>query len=162
MAEIYKIKFLKADKTETTLEPYQGKYLLIVNVASRCGYTKQYAGLEQLQKELGPHGFTVLGFPCNQFGGQEPGTDEEIQEFCSLTFRTTFPVFSKIEVNGKNAHPLYQYLKAQKTGVLGSASIKWNFTKFLVSPTGEVLERYGSAATPEEIGEKLRTLMHFP
>lgn len=159
MSDIFSIPFLKSDKTETTLAAFKGKYLLIVNVASKCGYTKQYVGLEQLQKEFGGLGFSVLGFPCNQFGGQEPGSDAEIQEFCQLTFGTTFPVFAKIEVNGVRTHPLYVHLKAKAKGLLSTEVIKWNFTKFLVSPTGEVLERFAPATTPEEIATRLKGLL---
>ncbi len=158
MNDIFSLPFLMSDGTETTLAPYKGKYLLIVNVASKCGYTKQYEGLEQLQKKFGSSGFTVLGFPCNQFGGQEPGSDEEIQRFCSLTFGTTFPVFAKVSVNGAKTHPLYAHLKSQAKGLLNTEAIKWNFTKFLVDPSGEVLERFAPATTPEEIGNHLQAL----
>jgi glutathione peroxidase len=160
MNDIFSIPFSRSDSSETSLAEFKGKYLLIVNVASKCGYTKQYAGLEQLQKEFSPRGVSVLGFPCNQFGGQEPSTDAEIQQFCQLTFGTTFPVFAKINVNGAKAHPLYSHLKSAAKGLLNTEAIKWNFTKFLVSPTGEVLKRYASATTPEEIAEELRTLLN--
>jgi glutathione peroxidase len=129
MSEIFSIPFLRSDKSETSLAEFKGKYLLIVNVASKCGYTKQYAGLEQLQKEFSPFGFSVLGFPCNQFGGQEPGSDAEIQEFCKLTFGTTFPVFAKINVNGNAAHPLYVHLKSEAKGLLNTEAIKWNLPR---------------------------------
>ena len=136
---------------EITLDRWRGDVLLIVNVASRCGYTPQYAGLEALYRKYRDRGFAVLGFPCNQFGAQEPGTSTEIQQFCSLTYDVTFPLFARIDVNGPDAHPLYGWLKAQKPGILGSEAIKWNFTKFLVSRDGEVIGRYGSRETPDAI-----------
>jgi glutathione peroxidase len=159
MVSIFNIPFFTANKEEISLSHFEGKYMLIVNVASKCGYTKQYEGLEALHKEFGQKQFTVLGFPCNQFGGQEPGTDAEIQSFCQLKFGTTFPVFAKIDVNGANAHPLYKILKSEAKGLLGTEAIKWNFTKFLVSPEGKVLKRYASATTPAEIACELRTLL---
>ncbi len=125
--------------------------MLIVNVASRCGYTSQYRGLEALHRQHREQGLAVLGFPCDQFGHQEPGTEEEIQQFCSLNYDVTFPMFSKIKVNGGDAHPLYKFLKEEKPGILGLESIKWNFTKFLVDRAGTVVKRYGSRDTPEEI-----------
>lgn len=136
---------------EITLDAWRGDVLLIVNVASRCGYTPQYAGLEALYRKYRDRGFVVLGFPCNQFGAQEPGTSAEIQQFCSLTYDVTFPLFARIDVNGPDTHPLYSWLKAQKPGILGSEAIKWNFTKFLVSRDGEVIARYGSRETPDAI-----------
>jgi glutathione peroxidase len=138
------------------LLPWRGQVLLIVNVASRCGYTPQYAGLERLYRTYRDQGFAVLGFPCNQFGGQEPGTNDEIRAFCSATYDVTFPLFDRIEVNGPNAPPLYRWLKAQKPGLLGTERIKWNFTKFLVSRTGEVLARYGPRDTPRAIEPDIR------
>lgn len=161
MSDIFSIPFLRSNKTETSLSEFKGKYLLIVNVASKCGYTKQYAGLEQLQKEFASTKFSVLGFPCNQFGAQEPGSDAEIQEFCQLTFGTTFPVFAKINVNGKDAHPLYAHLKSNAKGLLNTEAIKWNFTKFLVGPSGDVIARYAPATTPEEIAIELRKLLNM-
>ena len=121
---------------------YEGKVMLVVNVASKCGFTPQYDGLEELQKKYSEKNFSVLAFPCNQFGNQEPGSNEEIQEFCSINFQTSFPVMGKIDVNGKNAEPLYDFLKSEKKGLLGSKAIKWNFTKFLVNKDGEVIKRY--------------------
>jgi len=141
------------------MDAYRGLTLLIVNVASQCGYTPQYAGLERLYRKYKDRGFVVLGFPCDQFGRQEPGTDDEIQQFCSLNYDVTFPLFSKIKVNGDDAHPLYKFLKSQKKGVLGSESIKWNFTKFLIAPDGAVLKRYGSADTPDAIERDVATLV---
>jgi glutathione peroxidase len=133
-----------------SLGDYRGKVLLIVNVASRCGFTPQYKGLQALQETYGPKGFDVLAFPCDQFGHQEPGTDAEIASFCDTSYSITFPLFSKINVNGKDAHPLYVWLKDQKGGLLIDA-IKWNFTKFLVGKDGTVIRRYPPTATPESI-----------
>jgi len=133
------------------LSDYRGKTLLIVNVASACGFTPQYAGLEALYRKYHDRGFEVLGFPCNQFGAQEPGSAEEIATFCSTTYDVTFPLFAKIDVNGAKAHPLFEHLKAEAPGALGTKAIKWNFTKFLVNARGEVVERYGSSTTPAQI-----------
>jgi len=133
------------------LSAYRGKTLLIVNVASACGFTPQYAGLEALYRKYHNRGFEVLGFPCNQFGAQEPGSAEEIATFCSTTYDVTFPLFAKIDVNGAKAHPLFEHLKAEAPGALGTKAIKWNFTKFLVNARGEVVERYGSSTTPAQI-----------
>jgi len=134
-----------------SMSEYRGHVLLIVNVASKCGYTPQYAGLEALYRKYKDQGLVVLGFPCDQFGRQEPGTEAEIQAFCSLTYDVTFPMFAKIDVNGESAHPLFRFLKAEKKGLLGSEAIKWNFTKFLVDRRGVVLKRYGSSDSPESI-----------
>jgi glutathione peroxidase len=138
-----------------SLRRYRGKTLLIVNVASHCGFTPQYSGLEDLYRRHKAHGLLVLGFPCDQFGHQEPGDAAEIRRFCSLTYDVTFPLFAKLEVNGPNAHPLFEFLKAQQPGVLGSRAIKWNFTKFLVGPDGEVIRRYAPSDTPEQIEKDL-------
>ncbi|HLI63804.1 MAG TPA: glutathione peroxidase [Terriglobales bacterium] len=135
---------------EQSLSAYQGKVLLIVNTASRCGNTPQYKGLQELYAKYRDRGFEVLAFPCNQFGHQEPGSDEEIKEFCELNYGVEFPIFSKIEVNGEGAHPLYKFLKSQKTGLLGD-SIKWNFTKFLVDKQGNVVARYAPMTPPARI-----------
>jgi glutathione peroxidase len=145
---IFDIDVQTIDGRIEPMATWRGQVLLIVNVASRCGYTPQYAGLEALYRRYRDQGFAVLGFPCNQFGGQEPGTDREIQTFCSGTYGVTFPLFSRIDVNGRDAHPLYQWLKSQKPGLLGSEAVKWNFTKFLVGRTGEVIGRYGPRDTP--------------
>lgn len=134
-----------------TLDRYRGSVLLIVNVASRCGYTPQYHGLEDLYRRHRAAGLVVLGFPCNQFGQQEPGIESDIAQFCSLTYDVTFPLFTRIDVNGPSAHPLYQLLKASKKGVLGTEAIKWNFTKFLVDRSGAVVARFGSGETPAQI-----------
>jgi glutathione peroxidase len=139
------------------LSAYRGKTLLIVNVASECGFTPQYKGLQALYDQYKDKGLVVLGFPCDQFGHQEPGSNAEIAKFCSAKFHVTFPMFEKIEVNGPNTHPLYQYLKAEKKGMFGTESIKWNFTKFLVDGSGNVVKRYAPADTPETIGSELAT-----
>jgi glutathione peroxidase len=133
------------------LDRYNGEVLLIVNVASECGFTPQYAGLQALQERFHSRGFEVLGFPCNQFGKQEPGSEAEIAAFCDTTYHVTFPMFAKIDVNGDAAAPLYRYLKAEKRGLLGSEAIKWNFTKFLVDRGGQVLKRFAPNDTPESI-----------
>ena len=155
MASVYDFEATSIDGSRVPLDSYRGRTLLIVNVASQCGYTPQYAGLERLYRAHKDEGFVVLGFPCDQFGHQEPGTDEEIQQFCAREYGVTFPLFSKIKVNGPDAHPLFAYLKHQKKGLLGSEAIKWNFTKFLVGADGAVLKRYGSSDTPERIAEDL-------
>jgi glutathione peroxidase len=155
MANVYDFEATSIDGSPVSLDAYRGRTLLIVNVASRCGYTPQYAGLERLYRAHKDEGFVVLGFPCDQFGRQEPGTDEEIEQFCAREYGVTFPLFSKIKVNGPDAHPLFRYLKAQKKGLFGSEAIKWNFTKFLVGPDGAVLRRYGSSDTPEVIEKDL-------
>ncbi|MDX3893141.1 glutathione peroxidase [Pusillimonas sp.] len=133
------------------LSDYEGQVALVVNVASKCGYTPQYEGLEALYRDYKERGFTVLGFPCNQFGGQEPGNSVDILSFCSTVYKASFPLFEKIEVNGPHAHPLYNWLKEEKGGVLGTKAIKWNFTKFLVGRDGQVIQRYGSSTTPDEL-----------
>jgi len=148
-----------ANGEETSLAEYQGKVLLIVNTASKCGFTPQYTGLESLQKTFGSRGFSVLAFPCNQFGAQEPGTESEIQSFCEMNYQTTFPLFSKIEVNGAASHPLFTHLKEQAPGVLGSKGIKWNFTKFLVNQQGQVIKRYAPSTKPEAIAQDIEALL---
>ena len=139
------------DGETVALEGFRGKVLLIVNVASRCGFTPQYRGLEALYRAHAGQGLVGLGFPCNQFGHQEPGDEAAIQSFCSLTYEVSFPMFARIEVNGSNAHPLYRHLKKQAPGLLGSTAVKWNFTKFLVGRDGTVLRRYAPTDTPEKI-----------
>ena len=141
------------------LADFRGQVLLIVNVASKCGFTPQYAGLQALQQRFGPKGFSVLGFPCNQFGAQEQGDAAEIENFCSLTYGVSFPMFAKIDVNGEATHPLYAFLKKQKPGLLGSQGIKWNFTKFLVGKDGRVLARYPPNAEPEAIAADIEKLL---
>jgi len=155
---IYDLTVTAIDGSTRAMASYRGHTLLIVNVASACGYTPQYAGLEALYRKYKDAGLVVLGFPCDQFGHQEPGTDAEIQGFCTATYDVTFPMFSKIQVNGADAHPLYRLLKSQKKGALGLELIKWNFTKFLVGPTGTVLARYGPGDTPEAIEKDIRHL----
>ena len=141
------------------LSRYAGHVLLVVNVASRCGYTPQYRELEDVYRSHRERGFAVLGFPCNQFGRQEPGSHDEIQSFCSETYDVTFPLFSKVDVNGSAAHPLFVHLKSQKGGWLGIGAIKWNFTKFLVNDRGDVVKRYGSIDTPEQIRKDVAALL---
>ena len=148
---IYEIPVTTLDGTERTLAEHRGQVMLIVNVASQCGFTPQYAGLEKLHRELGPRGLAVLGFPCKQFGEQEPGNSEEIKNFCSLTYDVTFPVFAKVKVNGRGTHPLFALLKRARRGFLFTQSIKWNFTKFLVARDGVVLKRYAPDNTPAAI-----------
>ncbi len=143
---------------EISLSQYKGKYLLIVNVASKCGFTPQYKGLEELFEELKDH-VVVLGFPCNQFGSQEPGDSDEIKNFCGLTYDVKFPLFEKIDVNGDNAAPLYQFLKKERPGLLGTEAIKWNFTKFLVNRDGQVVKRYAPTDKPEDIKKDLSKLL---
>jgi glutathione peroxidase len=159
MSTIYDFKLTTINGEDTTLEPYKGKVLLIVNVASKCGYTPQYDGLETLYTKYKDKGLVVLGFPCNQFGSQEPGSEAEIQNFCRVNFGVTFPMFSKINVNGEKTHPLYQYLKSEQPGILGTEAIKWNFTKFLVDKEGNVVERFGSSAKPSELEGKIEALL---
>jgi glutathione peroxidase len=143
---------------DVPLQRFAGQVLLIVNTASACGFTPQYKGLEALQQKFGPRGFAVLGFPCNQFGGQEPGDAAEIERFCTGTYAVSFPMFEKIEVNGSGAHPLFQYLKQEKSGLLG-ASIKWNFTKFLIDRAGRVVARHAPTATPESLTREIEALL---
>lgn len=144
---------------EKNFSDYKGKVLLIVNTASKCGFTPQFEGLEKLYKEYSDQGLEILGFPCNQFKNQDPDSDEKIVEFCQLNYGVSFPMFSKIEVNGNNAHPLYDYLKKEATGALGSKTVKWNFTKFLVDSEGKVLQRYGSITKPESIEKDIVKLL---
>ena len=146
------------DGKDILLASFKGKFLLIVNVASKCGFTPQYKGLEAMYEELKDQ-LVVLGFPCNQFGAQEPGDAEEIKNFCSLTYDVKFPLFSKIDVNGDNASPLYQFLKKEKPGLLGSEAIKWNFTKFLVDRNGNVVKRYAPTDSPESIKKDLSKML---
>ncbi len=142
------------------LSEFKGSALLVVNTASKCGFTPQFDGLEKLFKNYSNKGFQILGFPCNQFGSQEPGDENEIKNFCSLTYNVTFPMFAKVEVNGNNAHPLYKYLKKNSKGFLGTEFIKWNFTKFLIGKNGEVLKRYAPTDTPDEIAKDLEELLN--
>ena len=148
-----------ADGIATSLEPHRGKVLLIVNTASKCGFTPQYDGLEALHRDYADRGFEVLAFPCNQFGGQEPGDAAEIANFCTLTYDVTFPVFAKIDVNGAGADPLFERLKSDAPGVLGSKAIKWNFTKFLIGRDGAVRDRYAPTTKPEDIRKDIEKLL---
>jgi glutathione peroxidase len=143
---------------DVSLSSYKGKLLLIVNTATGCGFTPQYMGLQKLYDRYNKEGFEILDFPCNQFGHQAPGNDEEIQQFCILNYQTTFPRFLKIDVNGKDTHPLYQYLKMQKKGVIGK-NIKWNFTKFLINTDGEVVGRYSPTFTPDKLDEVIKAYL---
>ena len=159
MTTVLDFSAARANGEDTALSEFGGKVLLIVNTASKCGFTPQYEGLESLQKSYGERGFSVLAFPCNQFGGQEPGSGAEIQSFCDLNYQTSFPLFSKIEVNGAASHPLFIHLKEQSPGVLGSKRIKWNFTKFLVNQQGEVVKRYAPSTKPEAIAGDIEALL---
>jgi glutathione peroxidase len=159
MSTVYDFKATTIDGDEQSMAAYKGKAMLIVNVASKCGFTPQYKGLEELYEKFQDRGLVVLGFPCDQFGHQEPGDEEEIKNFCSLNYDVTFPLFAKIDVNGANTHPLYQWLKSQKPGVLGTEAIKWNFTKFLIDGNGAVVRRYGSADKPESIEADVLALL---
>lgn len=142
-----------------SLNQLKGKVSLIVNVASKCGYTPQYSGLESLYKKYANQGFTILGFPCNQFGAQEPGADQEIQQFCKLTYDVTFPVMAKVDVNGKNTDPVYMFLKEKAPGLLGTEMIKWNFTKFLIGKDGTVIKRYAPQDEPESLAKDIEAAL---
>lgn len=159
MSNIYDFKVKKNDGNDLELSEYKGKVLLIVNTASDCGFTPQYAGLQELYQKYKDQGLEVLAFPCNQFGHQEKGDDEQIKSFCDLRFNITFPLFSKIDVNGENAHPLYKYLTQEQRGILGSKKIKWNFTKFLIDREGNAIERFAPATKPENLEEDIKKLL---
>ena len=159
MASVYDFSVKDIHGKTVKLDRYKGKVLLIVNTASECGFTLQYKGLEALHKRLADKGLAVLGFPCNQFGAQEPGSEKEIESFCEVNYGVTFPLFAKIDVNGDDAAPLYRYLKKEKRGLLGSEAIKWNFTKFLVDREGNVVERYAPKTEPEEIAADIEKLL---
>ncbi|QNK02360.1 glutathione peroxidase [Dyella telluris] len=156
MTSVYDFSARDIDGNERSLADYRGKTLLIVNVASKCGFTPQYTGLEALWRADREQGLVVLGFPCDQFGHQEPGDEAEIRNFCSTSYDVTFPMFAKVEVNGAGTHPLYKWLKSEGKGLLGSEAIKWNFTKFLVDRDGQVVKRYAPTDTPEKIGKDLK------
>jgi glutathione peroxidase len=158
MAGIYDLTATSLAGEDIALKRFEGQVLLIVNTASACGFTPQYGGLEALHKEFSPRGFSVLGFPCNQFGNQEPGEAAQIEQFCANTYAVSFPMFAKIDVNGFRAHPLYQYLKNEKSGVLG-ASIKWNFTKFLVDRSGKVVARHAPTTAPAGLKKEIEALL---
>jgi len=159
MSNIYQFSAKNINNENIELKQFSDKVLLIVNTASDCGFTPQYEGLQTLHTQLGPQGFEVLAFPCNQFKQQESGSNKEIQEFCDLRFNIKFPLFDKIEVNGDNAHPLFSYLKTQAPGILGSKSIKWNFTKFLINRQGQVIKRYAPTTKPEDITTDIEKLL---
>lgn len=158
MAGIYDFSAQSLAGEQVSLKQFEGKVLLIVNTASACGFTPQYKGLERLHEQLSPRGFAVLGFPCNQFGNQESGTAAQIEEFCAGNYAITFPMFAKVEVNGNAAHPLFKYLKNEKSGLLGP-SIKWNFTKFLVDRSGRVVARHAPTTTPEGLRREIEALL---
>ena len=159
MASIYDFTAETIDGQPAPLADYEGKVVLIVNTASKCGFTRQYAGLEELYRKYRDHGLVVLGFPCNQFGAQEPGDAEEIKNFCSLTYDVDFPMMRKIDVNGPAAHPLYAFLKKQKKGVLGTEGIKWNFTKFLIDRDGKVVDRFAPTVEPKALEGAIEALL---
>ena len=158
MASIYDFTAKSLAGEDVPLQRFEGQVLLIVNTASACGFTPQYKGLEALQKTFGSRGFSVLGFPCNQFGRQEPGDAAQIQQFCASNYAVSFPLFDKIDVNGGDAHPLYQYLRSEKSGLLGS-SIKWNFTKFLVDRSGKVVARHAPTTSPQALTTEIEALL---
>ncbi|MFB9266429.1 glutathione peroxidase [Bradyrhizobium erythrophlei] len=158
MSSVYDFTATSLAGDEVPLQRFDGQVLLIVNTASACGFTPQYKGLQELHADLSPRGFAVLGFPCNQFGAQEPGTAAQIAEFCETNYAVTFPMFAKIDVNGSHAHPLYEYLKREKSGLLGP-SIKWNFTKFLVDRSGKVVARHAPTARPEGLRKDIEALL---
>jgi glutathione peroxidase len=158
-APIFKVSVKTINGKQQSLAAYKGRPMLIVNTASKCGYTPQYNGLEELHKTYGARGLAVLGFPCNQFGAQEPGNEAEIASFCEINYGVTFPMFAKVDVNGATAHPLFAYLKKAKPGLLGSEAIKWNFTKFLVDPEGNVVERYAPQTEPRELAGAIEKLL---
>lgn len=159
---MYEFETERIDGTRGTLAEYRGKVLLIVNTASKCVFTNQYKGLEELQERFGARGFSVLGFPCNQFGEQEPGSPEQIQEFCTTRYGVRFPMFGKVEVNGPDAHPLFRFLKSERPGLFGSSKIKWNFTKFLVDRRGEVVARYSPRTSPASLVPAIEKLLTRP
>lgn len=158
MAELYDFEATALGGKDVDLEDYRGKVLLVVNVASKCGFTPQYEGLEAVYRQYKDQGFEILGFPCNQFGAQEPGDADEIANFCSLTYDVTFPMFEKVDVNGNSAHPLFKWIKGQKKGLAGTRDIKWNFTKFLVDRDGTVVARFGPQDKPEAIAKHVAKL----
>ena len=159
MSALYDIGVTRIDGTADVMGAYRGKTLLVINVASECGYTPQYAGLEALYREFKDRGLVVLGFPCDDFGRQEPGTNTQIQDFCTATYDVSFPLFAKIGIKGANGHPLFKWLASEQPGILGTEAIKWNFTKFLVNDKGDVVKRYGSIDTPEQIGKDVAALL---
>ncbi len=159
MTSIYDFAPKLPDGQTKPLSDYRGQALLVVNTASKCGFTPQYAGLEALHRKYGGRGFEVLGFPCNQFGAQEPGNAQEIANFCSTSYDVSFPLFAKIDVNGAHADPFYAWLRSQKRGIFGTSNIKWNFTKFLVAPDGRVVARYAPTVKPQSLESKIEKLL---
>jgi glutathione peroxidase len=159
MTTAYDFSAKTIDGTEQPLSEFKGKALLVVNVASKCGFTPQYTGLEAMYRKFKDRGVEVLGFPCDQFGHQEPGNEEEIKNFCSLTYDVSFPMYAKVDVNGAKAHPLYKWMKGEKSGFLGTEGIKWNFTKFLIDRSGKVIKRYAPTDTPEKIEKDVAALV---
>ncbi|HWT15187.1 MAG TPA: glutathione peroxidase [Patescibacteria group bacterium] len=159
MSSIYDFSAKDIDGKDVPLSTYRGKAILLVNVASKCGFTPQYTGLEAMYRKHRDQGLVILGFPCDQFGHQEPGNEDEIKNFCSLTYDVSFPMFAKVDVNGTNAHPLWQWLKSEKSGFLGIDAIKWNFSKFLVDKSGTVVKRYAPTDTPEKIEKDLDAVL---
>ncbi len=158
-ASVYGFQVKNIHGQDVSLEAYRGKTLLIVNVASRCGFTPQYSGLEALYRKFKDRNFEILAFPCNQFGAQEPGTESEIETFCKTNYQVSFPLFAKVDVNGATAAPLYKYLKSEVPGLLGTEAVKWNFTKFLVGKDGHVLKRFAPTDSPEAIGKELEKIL---
>ena len=159
MSTVYDFEAQQIDGAPVALAQFRGKPLLIVNTASACGFTPQFAGLEELHKRYGERGLVVLGFPCNQFGNQDPGTNDEIASFCQMNYGVSFPMMQKVDVNGAEAHPLYRWLTAEAPGLLGSKSIKWNFTKFLVGKDGKVLKRYAPQDAPEKLAKDVEAAL---
>ena len=159
MTSIYDFSAKTLSGKDVNLADYRGQVLLIVNTASKCGFTPQYEGLEKLYEELHPKGLTILGFPCNQFGSQEPGGADEIGQFCQVNYGVSFPMFGKIDVNGAQAHPLYKFLTHEKRGILGTANIKWNFTKFLIDRAGKVVARYAPVTKPKDLEKPIAKLL---
>ena len=159
MVDIYNINVKDSANSDISMSEFTGKTLLIVNVASKCGLTPQYEGLQKIYDDYKDRNFEVLGFPCNQFGGQEPGTDQEIGEFCDINYSVTFPIFSKIKVNGPEAHPLFRLLKSDKPGIFRTQSIKWNFTKFLINKNGKIVERFSPRVEPKYIRREIEKIL---
>lgn len=159
MSTVYDFEAESIGGQKKSLEDYRGQVILVVNTASKCGFTPQFEGLEKLYKNYKDKGLTILGFPCNQFGKQDPGANGEIQEFCQLNYGVSFPMHAKVEVNGDNTHPLFAYLKEEAPGVMGTKKIKWNFTKFLIDRNGKVIDRFAPATTPEKIEERIKAIL---
>ena len=161
-SSVYDFTVKKIDGKEINLEIYKGKPLLIINTASKCGFTPQFKGLEDIYEQLKEFNMEILGFPCNQFGSQDPGSDEEIKNFCDITYQISFPMFSKVEVKGNNAHPLFEYLSEKAPGIMGTRAIKWNFTKFLIDSHGAPIKRYAPKDTPADVLEDIKNVLATP